>query len=109
MDKRPPEQIDTQAPDWPCNMPANYAHMNFVPGMRVGNIKRMFVVLAVAVPMLALTNSEALMKWTQSLPEGAISRAVIDGAAGWYDFTDRIGAAHVFDALREAFHSIQRH
>ena len=107
MDKPPPERIDTAAPDWPCNMPANHAHMNFVPGMRVGHVRRMYLVLAIAVPMLALTNSEALMKWTQTLPAGAISRAAVDGAAAWYDFTDRIGTARIFDDLRAAFRSVQ--
>lgn len=103
-----PDTIDTEAPGWPTNMPANYAHMNFVPGMHVGHIRRMFIVLAIAVPILALTNSEGLMKWTQTLPDGAVSRAVIDGAAWWYEFTDRIGTAHIFDALRAAFRTVQQ-
>jgi hypothetical protein len=83
------------------------AELDIAHGMHESPVRRLFLVLAVAVPVLALMNSQGLVKWANTLPENPFIEEIIVGAAKWRELTESLGTADLFDAIREAFYGFR--
>jgi hypothetical protein len=71
-------------------------------GMRPQPLKVLPPIIAIALAILLVFNSQGLAKWTRDLPPSTFNLHVADAAAWWHDRMTRLGPARAFEALREA-------
>jgi hypothetical protein len=71
-------------------------------GMRPQRLKVLPPIIAIAVAILLVFNSQGLAKWSRDLPPSTFNLHVADTAAWWHDLMTKLGPAKAFDALRDA-------
>jgi hypothetical protein len=69
-------------------------------GMRTSPAASFVTIAAIAVAMLMLFNSRALVDWTRQPQPGPVIAALQKPAAAWHALTVELGTAAVFERLR---------
>ena len=71
-------------------------------GMRPQRLRVLPPIMAIALALLLVFNSQGLVKWTQNLPSTTFNQHVADAAGWWHGAMTRLGPAKAFDTLRDA-------
>ena len=72
-------------------------------GMRTVSVKQVGIILATALAVMAVFNSEALLDWAMKLPVGPVGDRILWAAGQWHDLMETVGATRLHQVLREAF------
>lgn len=59
-------------------------------------------VMAIALAILLVFNSQGLAKWSRDLPPSTFNLHVADATAWWHELMLKLGPARAFEALRDA-------
>jgi len=59
-------------------------------------------IIAIALAILLVFNSQGLAKWSRDLPPSTFNLRVADAAAWWHDAMTKLGPARAFEALHNA-------
>lgn len=70
-------------------------------GMRPSRARDVVTIGLIAVTMLALFNSAALVSWTQQLPSTATNAWLAERAGAWHSLMQRLGTAQLFARVKE--------
>lgn len=81
--------------------------LDLTRGMHAANAWQAWVIMLIGVILLALFNSQGLVKWTQTLSGGEVTDRMLDWAFVWQDWMKALGFAEVFDAVRDAFRNFR--
>ena len=69
-------------------------------GMRASRASSFVVIAAIAVAMLMLSNSQALVSWTRQPQPGPVIAALQKPATAWHAMTVDLGTAADYERLR---------
>lgn len=59
-------------------------------------------IMAIALAILLVFNSQGLAKWSRDLPPSTFNLQVADAATWWHELMLKLGPAKAFEALRGA-------
>lgn len=59
-------------------------------------------IMAIALAILLVFNSQGLAKWSRDLPPSTFNLHVADATAWWHERMLQLGPAKAFEALRDA-------
>ena len=71
-------------------------------GMHPQRLRVLPPIIAIALAILLVFNSQGLAKWSRDLPPSAFNLHVADAANWWHEMLLKLGPAKVFQALRDA-------
>jgi hypothetical protein len=71
-------------------------------GMRPQPLRVLPPIIAIALAILLVFNSQGLAKWSRDLPPTSFNLHVAEAAAWWHDLMTRLGPAKAFEVLHEA-------
>ena len=68
--------------------------------MRPQRLRVLPPIIAIALAILLVFNSQGLAKWSRDLPPSNFNLHVADAAAWWHDLMTKLGPARAFEVLR---------
>jgi hypothetical protein len=71
-------------------------------GMRPQRLRVLPPIIAIAVAILLVFNSQGLAKWSRNLPPSTFNLHVADAAGWWHELMLKLGPARAFEALHDA-------
>ncbi len=71
-------------------------------GMQPQPLRVLPPIIAIALAILLVFNSQGLAKWSRDLPPSTFNLRVADAANWWHEKMLKLGPARAFEALRDA-------
>lgn len=71
-------------------------------GMRPQRLRVLPPIIAIALAILLVFNSQGLAKWSRDLPPSAFNLHVADAAAWWHEKMLKLGPAKAFERMSDA-------
>lgn len=83
------------------------SELDLTHGMHYSTVGATSVILAVGIVIIALFNAQGLAKWAQGLPQNPVADWVVIASFQWQAWMQALGAAEIFDAVRQAFYALR--